>query len=72
MPVAEEEVGTPYYSENTLCWCVEKPIYDVIIGNIPGAVGLEIACEAVQGVQTRSQVIKEAEHGRYKSLKVLK
>ena len=35
-PVAEMEVRTPYYTGIVKASCIENPLYDVIIGNIPG------------------------------------
>jgi hypothetical protein len=70
-PVAMVEVSTPYYSGRVEALCMEKPIFDLIIGNIPGVddshmntgkpVGqvAEVKIEVAQGVQTRAQKAKE-------------
>jgi len=35
-PVAEIEIVTPYYTGKVKAVCMESPLYDVIIGNVPG------------------------------------
>ena len=35
-PVTEIEIETPYYTGKVKAVCVESPLYDVIIGNVPG------------------------------------
>lgn len=37
VPLAKLDVNTPYYKGEVIAWCMEQPIYDVIIGNIEGA-----------------------------------
>jgi hypothetical protein len=70
-PVAMVEVSTPYYTRRVKALCMEKPIFDLIIGNIPGVedshmntgkpVGQipEVKIEVAHGVQTRAQNAKE-------------
>lgn len=58
VPVAEIEIDTPYYSGQVKAVCMRNPLYDVIIGNIPG-VKEEGDLEKVQAVMTRSQIQKE-------------
>ena len=36
-PFAEIEVDTPYFSGKVEVLCLKDPLYDLIIGNIPGA-----------------------------------
>lgn len=56
-----------------MCWCMGKPVYDVIIGNIPGAVGPGSAYEEVKGNTNKvAGNKKKAEQRRYKSLRVPK
>ena len=48
--VAQIFIDTPYFSWTTTAVCMKNPLYDVIIGNIPGAT------HPASAVQTRSQV----------------
>ena len=41
-PTAVVEFNTPYYKGTTKVLCMESPVQDIIIGNIPGALGAEI------------------------------
>ncbi|XP_060073585.1 uncharacterized protein LOC132553365 [Ylistrum balloti] len=69
-------VDTPYYQGTVMAWCMDTPIYDLILGNIHGIRSpgdpnpkwnLE---EQVSAVQTRAQ--KAAEETPYRPLKVPK
>ncbi|XP_021341977.1 uncharacterized protein LOC110442615 [Mizuhopecten yessoensis] len=37
VPIAQVRLDTPYYSGTANVWCMNCPLYDVIIGNVPGA-----------------------------------
>lgn len=37
VPEAEVNISSPYFSGVTVAKCMERPLYDVIIGNVPGA-----------------------------------
>jgi len=37
-PGAEIEIETPYYSGRVKAVCTENPLYNVIIGNVPGVI----------------------------------
>ena len=39
-PTALVEFGTPYFSARTKVLCMDSPVQDIIIGNIPGASGV--------------------------------
>jgi len=57
-PVAEIFVETPFYSGVTTAVCMKNPIYDLVIGNVPGAQDETISQpvnQTTQAVQTRSQ-----------------
>ena len=41
-PTAVVELKTPYYTGTAKVLCMESPVQDIIIGNIPGALGAEI------------------------------
>jgi len=53
-PVAEIEIETPYYSGKVKSVCMEKPLYDVIIGNVPGMSNESSDAMQVQAVVTES------------------
>jgi len=51
-------VQTPFFSGLTTAICMENPIYDVVIGNVPGARDVSISSpveRTTQAVQTESQ-----------------
>jgi len=54
-PVAQVFIDTPYFSGTTTDVCMKNALYDVIIGNIPGATDPTTSHPA-SAVQTRSQV----------------
>jgi len=54
-PVAQIFIDTPYFTGTTTAVCTKSPLYDVIIGNIPGATDPTTSHPA-STVQTRSQV----------------
>jgi len=35
---------TPYYTGTAKVLCIDSPVQDIIIGNIPGALGAEVSC----------------------------
>jgi len=41
-PTAVVELNTPYYRGTTKVLCMETPVQDIIIGNIPGARGGDV------------------------------
>jgi len=57
-PVAEILVETPFYSGVSTAVCMKNPIYDLVIGNVPGAQDVSIPQpieQTTQAVKTRSQ-----------------
>ena len=54
-PVAQIFIDTPCFTGTTTAVCMKNPLYDVIIGNIPGATDPTTSHPA-SAVQTRSQV----------------
>jgi len=57
-PVAEIYVETPFFTGITTAVCVKNPLYDLVIGNVPGAQDVSISPpveQTTQAVQTRSQ-----------------
>ena len=55
VPVAEIFLDSPYFTGTTTAVCMEIPLYDVIIGNIPGATN-PTPVQPVSVVQTRSSL----------------
>jgi len=58
IPVAEILVETPFYSGVSTAVCMKNPIYDLVIGNVPGAQDVSIPQpieQTTQAVKTRSQ-----------------
>jgi len=54
-PIARIFIGTPYFTGTTTAVCMKNMLYDVIIGNIPGATD-PTTSQPASAVQTRSQV----------------
>jgi len=57
-PVAEIYVETPFFTGITTAVCMKNPLYDLVIGNVPGAQDVSISPtveQTTQAVQTRSQ-----------------
>lgn len=73
VPIACIHVDTPYFTGEVEAWCMENPIYDLILGNIPGARSPESPNPdwklEVNAVQTRQQVQKERQF-KYHSMLV--
>ncbi|XP_033758666.1 uncharacterized protein LOC117340982 [Pecten maximus] len=65
VPVANVVVHTPYFSGVTNVWCMDNPLYSVIIGNVPGAEPPDKPNKnfdqpsTVAAVETRAQKQKE-------------
>jgi len=60
-PVAEIYVETPFFTGITTGVCMKNPLYDLVIGNVPGAQDVSISPhveQTTQAVQTRSQAKK--------------
>ena len=62
-PIAEIKVNTPYYTGVTQAICLRDPLFDLVIGNIPGArnpddpvPGMETCAAAVTKAQARKDV----------------
>ncbi|XP_061171098.1 uncharacterized protein LOC133180643 [Saccostrea echinata] len=70
VPVAEVFIDTPYLCGYHKVWCMENPVYDLIIGNVPDARLPDKADEnwQVNAVETRQQ--KRNREKPYPPLKV--
>ena len=68
-PVAEIEIETPYYTGKVKAVCMESPLYDVIIGNVPGVSDENNNRLEAQAVVTRAQTKQQAKPT--KALKVI-
>ena len=62
-PIAEVKVDTPYYTGVTQAICSRDPLFDLVIGNIPGArnsddpvSGMETCAAAVTRAQARKDI----------------
>jgi len=53
-PVAQVFLDTPYFTGITTAVCMENPLYEVIVGNIPGATPAPV--QPASAAQTRSPV----------------
>ena len=54
-PVAEIEIETLYYTGKVKAVCMDNPLYDVIIGNVPGVSDEDNTRLEAQAVVTRAQ-----------------
>jgi len=43
-PTAVVELKAPYYTGTAKVLCMDSPVQDIIIGNIPGAPGADVSC----------------------------
>ena len=57
-PIAKIKVDTPYYTEVTQAICLRDPLFDLVIGNIPGARNPN---EPVAGVKTCAAAVTRAQ-----------
>ena len=51
----EIEIETPYYTGKVKAVCMENPLYDVIIGNVPGVSDEDNTWLEAQAVVTKAQ-----------------
>ena len=67
-PTAMVELDTPYFSGKTKVLCMDSPVQDIIIGNIPGASGVHpnlvntkatVNPVAHQNIQSRSRTNRQ-------------
>ena len=68
-PVAEIETQTPYYKGKVTAVCVDNPLYDVIIGNVPGVSDEDNTRLEAQAVVSRAQAKQQVKP--IKPLKVI-
>lgn len=87
VPVAKVYVNTPYYVGNVEALCMDKPVYDLILGNIPGVrdpgdpntdwdpnkreVSARTQMINANAVETRAQKNKESKYQRLKVLEAI-
>ena len=67
-PIAEIKVDTPYYTGVTQAICLRNPLFDLVIGNIPGARNLD---NLVPGVKTCAAAVTRAQARRGATIKSL-
>ena len=68
-PVAEVETETPYYTGKVKAVCMDNPLYDVVIGNVPGVSDEDNTRLEAQAVVTRAQAKQQVKP--IKPLKVI-
>ena len=67
-PIAEIKVDTPYYTGVTQAICLRDPLFDLVIGNIPGARNPD---DPVPGVETCAAAVTKAQARKYITVKSL-
>ncbi|XP_078336880.1 uncharacterized protein LOC144626502, partial [Crassostrea virginica] len=72
VPVAEVYIDSSYLKGRYEAWCMENPVYDLIVGNVPGAKSPDEMDQKWQAnaVETRQQKINKGKP--YSALKVPK
>jgi len=55
-PTAVVELKTPYYTGTAKVLCMESPVQDIIIGNVPGALGAETQANTDKNINTEHGV----------------
>ena len=73
VPEVKVSIDTSYYKGDVLALCVEKPLVDLIIGNIPGAQernNSDINFVPALAVQTRAQAKQEGVTSKPKTLNI--
>ena len=58
-PIAEISIDTPYYQGIVEAMCMDQPVYDLIIGNIPGV--RSISCSDLKKVEVQDKSTNVAE-----------
>jgi len=54
-PVAEIEIETSYHAGKVKSVCMRNPLYDVIVGNIPGVLSAEAVSEIQQSHKRKNK-----------------
>ena len=67
-PIAEIKVETPYYTGVTQTICLPNPLFDLVIGNIPGARNPD---DSVPGVETCAVAVTRAQARKDATIKPL-
>jgi len=67
VPTARVYIDTPYFSGNIVALCMDTPVYDLMVGNIPGVKNTS-EVQLSSAVQTRSQ--RKEEQKPYSKLRV--
>lgn len=70
VPVAEVSINSPFLKGRHEAWCMENPVYDLIVGNVPGARSADKPDPEwqVNAVETRQQ--RRDKNKPYQKLKV--
>ena len=67
-PIAEIKVDTPYYTAVTQAICLRDPLFDLVIGNIPGARNPD---DPISGVETCAAAVTRAQARKDATIKHL-
>ena len=68
VPIVEIKEDTPYYTGVTQAKCLRDPLFDLIVGNIPGARKPD---DPVPGVETCAAAVTRAPARKYATIKPL-
>jgi len=72
VPVAEVVFTTPYFTGTIRAVCMRNPLYDVIIGNVPGARDTVATSDALINHEVSSVFTCQQEQRAQKQVKPLK
>ena len=64
-PVALIEVDTPYLKGQVKATCMTKPMYDLIVGNVPEAEDLSWSCKNIEEEKMSCVEVREQNDGDY-------
>ena len=67
-PISKIKVNTPYYTGVTQAICLRDPLFDLVIGSIPGARNLD---NPVPGVETCAAAVTRAQARKNATIKPL-
>ena len=67
-PIAEIKMDMPYHTGVTEAICLQDPLFDLVIGNIPGARNLD---DPVPGVETCAAAVTRAQARKDATIKPL-
>ena len=66
-PTTFVRINTPYYKGTVKALCMENPVQELIVGNVPGAVGVE-TCYEVEVAEQREILVTNIKLNMKRSL----